>query len=247
MFVYGDIENERFLNSAEVFQLNIKPLENCPSFNDKKCQEKLKLKLEKIKGKTIVLVVKAENNLLNCQAEDVFKIFNEIEMYEKVMKSAAKEEDYGWNIIGDKDKILEHLEHVKARPDGDRNYFFDVDDFEDFGGTKLHGVQRVTKTGHLTIPLVFQQKFPPKKDKFDHFLNIMNQVRKLNNPNFQFEFPKIFVCLIVPDLVLFLEEFVENFHNQNYPKEKMEINVIATKPDNKMKITKLLQEYSAFR
>ena len=81
--------------------------------------------------------------------------------------------------------------------------------------------------------MVLMQPFDSITGKFDHMLNIITH-EQLNLQLHPLDLlPEIFVCILVVNDSLFLEEFWEKFQSQEYPKSKLQLHITA--PNQKMK------------
>ena len=81
-----------------------------------------------------------------------------------------------------------------------------------------------------SVPMVLMQPFDSIIGKFDHMLNIITH-GQLNSQLHPLD-PEIFVCILVVNDSLFLEEFWDKFQNQDYPKSKLQFHITA--PNQKM-------------
>ena len=84
-----------------------------------------------------------------------------------------------------------------------------------------------------SVPMVLMQPFDSINGKFDHMLNIITH-GQLNLQLHPLDLlPEIFVCILVVNDSLFLEEFWDKFQSQDYPKSKLQLHITA--PNQKMK------------
>ena len=81
--------------------------------------------------------------------------------------------------------------------------------------------------------MVLMQPFDSITGKFDHMLNIITH-EQLNLQLHPLDLlPEIFVCILVVNDSLFLEEFWGKLQSQDYPKSKLQLHI--TVPNQKMK------------
>ena len=73
------------------------------------------------------------------------------------------------------------------------------------------------------FPFVLLQDIS-SRNKFDYFLNLITEPYKIEETE---SFPEISIFLFIHERPLFLEEFLQNFVKQNYPKEKMNIFIFG--------------------
>ena len=104
-------------------------------------------------------------------------------------------------------------------------YFF-------FTADKSDTKNSITNMGK-SVPMVLMQPFDSINGKFDHMLNIITHGQLNLQSNSLDLLPDIFVCILVVNDSLFLEEFWDKFQRQDYPKSKLQLHITA--PNEKMK------------
>ena len=104
-------------------------------------------------------------------------------------------------------------------------YFF-------FTADKSDTKNSITNMGK-SVPMVLMQPFDSINGKFDHMLNIITHGQLNLQLNSLDLLPDIFVCILVVNDSLFLEEFWDKFKSQDYPKSKLQLHITA--PNEKMK------------
>ena len=199
----------------------------------RECLQQIKLELDKIKSRHIVMVLNADHAMLNADPTLVIKDLQSSEEL-SINKNVVA---HGLNIIGDHKKLqesvqvslsspeMELLKTIKARVDFEKTCFSPVDWKDEV--TALHDF---SGTNHVQITYDFNA--PPmvllhgtQDDRYDHFMNLIMEEEQVATNNFSEEFPDIFVCLVVSKEPVFLENFFYHLYRQA-PKEKLHLNIL---------------------
>ena len=210
-------------------------LDDCPtSLEDTKCLKQLTNVLEKgKKDDKIFVLLNGATNFANCLDKQILLKFDKERHKGKCYKN-SKISRHGLNIIGDIAKIREALSNQKDGElfnsvpiDHDEVFFSGVEDWK-LAPEMSAPVGANIFIGNPTnseIPMFILQENSENSETriFHHFINL---ILRQPFPSKDLEIlPDVFVCLSVETNVLFFEEFLEAFLKQDYPRQKLRVQV----------------------
>ena len=158
-------------------------------------------------------------------------------------------------MIGSQKYLLEKVKTAIEHPDKDLSnvaealidysqiFFSIVDDWAK-NRIRLKYVHLDKKTvldhhAHSPAVMILQKK-DAKMDTFDHILNIFMKDEDLMVHQEPETWPSLFICLNFPDQVLFIEEFMTSFLKQDYPWDKIHLQVTFASEEQR---DTMLQEF----
>lgn len=264
LLYYGDIGNERFQSALEHFEIkNAKVLKHCKdNLRGTKCLEELKSVL-KNHSKSLVLILKSGNALINASPHDLLHHFNAVKKNKgKIFCNIHSDEDYGLNIISGNSKALqEAIEVTLARKepmdlatalqssiDVDEQSLTRIDSWNlnQTSSTKnIIGIKtRIMSTKDARMPLVLLQR-RNTRDKFDYMLNLLEShdtTQSLKMPAMHDK--KLHICMIIPTQSLFVEEFIHFFDSQEYERSQMSLQILVQTSQLEAKVSKIMSTTS---
>ena len=194
----------------------------------------------------IVMIVNSNYSLINAFDKLVIKLFGQTKLKQNELITNKQHDTYGCNIIGSQKAILKNVQKarkkksqvIEAKVDSTQRFFAVVDHWKDNNiGVKYEYKRRTVvdlTTNQTSLILLQSAGWINNKDKFDHFVNILVKDQKLKTeiPCM----PELFICLNFPEQVLFLEEFLHGFLNQDYPPDKIHLQVSFSNEKQRNKI-----------
>ena len=224
------------INLIDFVPFSIQFLDDCPtSLEDPKCLKQLTNEVEKEKKDDKILVLlNGATNFVNCLDKQILLKFDKSRHKGKCYKN-SKISKHGFNIIGDIAKIRESLanqddgELFNSVPiDHDQVFFSGVEDWKlapemsaPIGANIFIGNPTTSE-----VPMFILQENSENSETriFHHFINL---ILKEPFPSKNLEIlPDVFVCLSVEKNVLFFEEFLEAFLKQDYPRQRLHVQVL---------------------
>ena len=140
---------------------------------------------------------------------------------------------YGLNFIGDirimKEELQKSHDMFKDVPkDQDKVFFSEVENWKisNKNFDIAAPIQNRVFIGNPTnseLPMFILQELNPVKDHFHHFINTIKP-QPFNEVKTE-TIPEVFVCVSVGPKTLFFEEFLEAFLKQDYPRQKLSVQV----------------------
>ena len=180
----------------------------------------------------ILVLLHGANIFVNCLPKNIIPHFNSERFKGKLLMNANPVK-YGLNFIGDIKRMKEELEKSQdmfkdVPKDQDKVFFSEVEDWKmsnkNFDiAAPIQNRIFIGNPSNSELPMFILQELNPAKDHFHHFINTIKP-----QPFFEVKnetFPEVFVCVSVSPKVLFFEEFLESFFKQDYPRQKLFVQV----------------------
>ena len=244
---------DQFVFTAKHFEYTPKHLNHCNhGLKDEPCLDQLHVELKKLDPSTIVTILNHDYSFMNVMPEEIIKIVSNGKSAQKILTNIDAR-SHGLNLFGIrenlmdfvekclKDKMLDlsgvsidHLNKIFAS--------FDKVGVQDIGVSENYGKDSIwNERCDGATPIILSQK----KDFFRYIINLLEsgksseskEVAQVGNLD---DLEDLHVCLNVPTVPLFLEEFFEGFFAQDYPKDKMVLQIVVNSQDLVAKVQEIM-------